>query len=173
MATGKFERELRGVMSGDKEDIDSVTNTCVESTTEKHEIFKKYPFFVTRAAGSLGTDLLAVRGTLSFLIEVKAYKKDKIYLSDQRRLQKQREQIIDTATQCDIVPLYAYRLKGETGEKWSVFTLNIYDDLSNDNKDVMLDIPALTPTKSSHKMVWDEGLMLSDFAEVYERWMEV
>jgi len=166
MAQGKYERELRDILEGDEEAIADATKTTDGYVTEQYERFKDNPFLVSRGAGSLGVDLLAVRGPISLMIEVKSSKDSTIYLSDQKRLQEQREDIERTAKQCQVVPLYAYRLKGRRGQKWKLFTLDIYDDLNPPVREIMTVIPTLTPTKTSYKIVWDEGKWLGDFTGV-------
>jgi hypothetical protein len=70
MSASQYERELKGILEGETKIISKVTKTC--STLVKNNYFKisNRPFAVIRAAGSLGIDLVAVRGVVSFLTEV-------------------------------------------------------------------------------------------------------
>ena len=81
------------------------------------------PFLVVRAAGSgiEERDLLALRGDLSFPIEVKTTKSKKIYLSG--RTLDQYEALVYEGERCGLMPLYAHRLKGTRGDSWRIFAL--------------------------------------------------
>lgn len=165
MTRGKYERELRDIFEGDSEEIENHTATFESDIEKKYRIFERYPFLVSRGAGSLGVDLLAVRGSFSAVIEVKSSKEETIYLSGQDRLQEQLEDIREIVTTKQVLPLYAFRLKSKRGEKWSLFTLDMYDILDVNHKQIMTFIPNIQSTKTSYKMEWNEGLVLSEFAD--------
>ncbi|KAA0008275.1 MAG: Holliday junction resolvase, partial [Thermoplasmata archaeon] len=49
-----YERELREILSGNKDVIERVTKSCSEEEKQKYFKIMKKPFIVVRAAGSLG-----------------------------------------------------------------------------------------------------------------------
>lgn len=169
MAQGKYERELKSILSGDEETIEDSTKTCTEEEREKYLTVKDIPFLVVRGAGSLGVDLVAVRGDVSFLIEVKSSKDDVLYLSDQKRLSEQAERIIEICTDTKLLPIYAYRLKGCRGDKWRLFTLEI-EGLSKKYRIVNRKLPNVKKTTHGNiKIPWEEGLPLNEFLSYLSR----
>ena len=49
-----YERELKGLLSGDKKTIDKMIKTCDDSERKNYLSLMEDPFMVIRAAGSLG-----------------------------------------------------------------------------------------------------------------------
>ncbi len=169
MAQGKYERELKGVLSGDEEVIKDLTKTCTETEQNAYEKAKDIPFLVVRGAGSLGVDLVAVRGDVSFLIEVKSSKEDVLYLSDQKRLTEQAQEMKQICLETKLLPMYAYRLKGCRGDKWKLFTMDI-DGLSKKYRILNRKLPNLkTTVHNNYKIPWEEGMPLSKFLNYLER----
>ncbi len=125
MVTGKYERELRDILSGDEEVIEDATKTCSEKELEGYEAVYDIPFLVVRAGASLGIDLIALRGEIAFPIEVKSSKKDVIYFSDEERLTEQAEWMAEVCSESQVLPIYAYRLKSQRGDKWRIYTMDI------------------------------------------------
>ncbi len=163
MAQGKYERELKSVLSGDEEVIESLTKTCTEDQKKDYHKVQNIPFLVVRGAGSLGVDLVAVRGDVSFLIEVKSSKDETLYLSDQKRLKEQAEKIEDICTDTKLLPIYAYRLKRHRGDKWRLFTMDI-DGLSKKYRVLNKKLPSVkTTVHDNYKLPWVDGMPLSDF----------
>lgn len=158
-----YERELRGVLSADEEMLASLTKTCTEDERADYYSIKDIPFMVVRAGGSLGIDIIAIRGELSFPIEVKSSKKPVVYFSDEERLTEQAEDMIRMCIASSVLPLYAFRLKGERGDKWRIFTLNI-DGLQKKQKLLQRRLPRIqTTTHGNYKMDWREGMPLHQF----------
>ncbi len=169
MVQGKYERELKSILTGDEETIENLTKTCSEEETDDYLKVTDIPFLVVRGAGSLGVDLVAVRGDVSFLIEVKSSKKEVLYLSDQKRLTEQAERIKEICTETKLLPIYAYRLKGHRGDKWRVFTLHI-DGLSKKYRVLNKKLPNVkTTTHDNYKIPWYDGMPLSDFISYLDR----
>ncbi len=163
MVTGMYERELRGVLSGDEDMLASLTKTCTEAEKSDYYSIRDIPFMVVRAGGSLGIDLIAIRGEVSFPIEVKSSKKSVIYFSDEERLTEQAESMIDMCSMSGVIPLYAFRLKGERGDKWRIFTLDI-KGLNKKQKLLNNRLPHLqTTTHGNYKMDWNQGMPLHRF----------
>ena len=112
-----YERELRAVLAGTESGVSAVTKSC--TPLEKARAMKviQRPFLVVRAAGSGmegSGDLVALRGDLSFPIEVKTSAKKKLYLSG--RTMTQYLALQKEGNRCGLMPLYAYRLKGVRGD---------------------------------------------------------
>ena len=169
MAQGKYERELKSILSGDEEVIEEQTKTCSEQRTEDYHKVEDIPFLVVRGAGSLGVDLVAVRGDVSFLIEVKSSKSDVLYLSDQKRLTEQAEEIKRICSETKLLPIYAFRLKGCRGDKWRLFTMDI-DGLSKKYRVLNKKLPNVkTTTHDNYKIPWEDGMPLSDFLAYLDR----
>ena len=82
--TSQYERELRHVLAGIPAGVEAVIKSCSVEEKERMRLVLNRPFLVVRAAGSGiegSGDLLALRGDISFPIEVKTTKGKKIYLS--------------------------------------------------------------------------------------------
>ena len=75
--TSQYERELRHVLAGIPTGVEAVIKSCSVEQKERMRLVLRRPFLVVRAAGSGiegSGDLLALRGDLSFPIEVKTTK---------------------------------------------------------------------------------------------------
>ena len=75
--TSKYERELRHVLAGIPAGVEAVIKSCSIEEKERMRLVINRPFLVVRAAGSGiegSGDLLALRGDISFPIEVKTTK---------------------------------------------------------------------------------------------------
>ena len=116
------------------------------------------------AAGSFGADLVALRGDVSFLIEIKTSIKDTIHFSSiEGKLQEQAEKMLDECEKTKTLPIYAYRLKGIRGDSWRLFTLNV-QGLEGRASIVHKRLPMLECSKNGNFIMrWDQGLPLSQF----------
>ncbi|MFO8110362.1 MAG: Holliday junction resolvase [Thermoplasmata archaeon] len=160
MAVGKYERELRGILSADRDTLGKVTKTCRVDEKESYMSIEEIPFLVVRAGGSLGMDLIAIRGEISFPIEVKSSKSDVIYFSDEERLTEQAEWMIDVCTTSGVMPLYAFRIKGKRGDRWRIFTLDI-PELKKKQRVLQRKIPLVEKTvHGNYKVQWKNGMPL-------------
>ena len=86
--TSQYERELRHVLAGIPSGVEAVIKSCSVEQKERMRLVLQRPFLVVRAAGSGiegSGDLLALRGDLSFPIEVKTTKSKKIYLKSNQK----------------------------------------------------------------------------------------
>ncbi len=75
--TSQYERELRHVLAGIPAGVEAVIKSCSVEEKERMRLVLNRPFLVVRAAGSGiegSGDLLALRGDISFPIEVKTTK---------------------------------------------------------------------------------------------------
>ena len=78
--TSQYERELRHVLAGIPAGVEAVIKSCSVEEKERMRLVLQRPFLVVRAAGSGiegSGDLLALRGDVSFPIEVKTTKPKK------------------------------------------------------------------------------------------------
>ena len=159
-----YERELRAVLIGSPDGVRAVTRSCNAAEKARAMQVIRRPFLVVRAAGSGVSgagDLLAVRGDISFPIEVKATKEKKVYLSG--RTMEQYFDLQKEGERCGLMPLYAMRLKGVRGDSWRIFkveTTNLTGSLSVLSR--RLPSLPLTRTGTPH-LDWDEGLPLHKF----------
>jgi Holliday junction resolvase len=164
MSASQYERELKGVLEGEKKTLDKILKTC--STIEKSNYLKirEKPFAVIRAAGSFGTDLVAVRGDVSFLIEIKTSIEDTLHFSSiGGKLQRQAESLKNLCEKTKTLPVYAFRLKSYRGDNWRIFTIDI-DNLEGRLNILHRRIPRLDNSKNgNYVMRWNDGLPLSEF----------
>ena len=160
MVTGSiYERELKGILSGDKEIIKRVVKSCSEDEKRAYYKIAEKPFLVIRAAGSMGVDLVAIRGDISFPIEVKSSSNSIIRFSQASgRQQEQAEQMQKECKKAEVIPLYAFRLKKYRGDSWRIFSMEI-DKLVGRMKTLQRRIPTISSSKGGNYILrWDEGL---------------
>ena len=162
--TGQYERELRAVLAGIPKGVDAVTRSCDPVAKARARRVIDRPFLVVRAAGSGmegSGDLLALRGDLCFPIEVKTSKKPKLYLSG--RTWDQYQAMIYEGKRCELMPLYAYRLKGVRGDSWRIFRVDV-GRLSGRLGILTRRIPALPVTRNGKPFLdWEQGMPLHKF----------
>jgi hypothetical protein len=119
-----FERELKGLLSGDMDVVRKVTGALDQDIADSYGRIAKRPFMVVRAAGSLGVDLVALRGDICFPIEVKASSGMTIHLSNTTQMKVQAQKMLADCGRAGIVPLYAYRKKNLRGrDPWRFYSL--------------------------------------------------
>jgi Holliday junction resolvase len=164
MSASQYERELKSILEGEIKTLTKITKTC--SIVEKDNYFKisEKPFAVIRAAGSFGVDLVATRGDISFLTEVKTSTGNILHFSSMAgKLQKQAENMKIVCEKTKTLPIYAFRTKGQHGDSWRIYTLDI-NGLEGRTSVVHRRLPKLSTSKSgNYVMRWDEGMPLSDF----------
>ena len=164
MSASHYERELKGILEGDYKILEKITKTC--SVIEKDNYLRVFnkPFAVIRAAGSLGIDLVATRGDISFLTEVKTSVSDTLHFSSVAgKLQKQAEEMFKVCEKTKTLPVYAFRTKGHRGDSWRLFTLDV-KGLEGRANVVHRRLPKLKKSKNGNfVMRWNEGMPLSDF----------
>ncbi|KAA0003885.1 MAG: Holliday junction resolvase [Thermoplasmata archaeon] len=160
-----YERELREILSGNRSIIEKVTKSCSEEERRNYFKIMDSPFIVVRAAGSLGiADIVAVRGDISFLVEIKARKGKSILFSHEGgRMQRKAEEMLEKCEMAKVLPLFAFRIKNYHGDSWRVYSLRM-DNLEGRAKIVNERIPKVGKTASGNYLLkWDEGMKLSDF----------
>jgi Holliday junction resolvase len=163
MSASQYERELKAILEGEKKTLSKITKTC--SALEKDNYLKitDKPFAVIRAAGSLGVDLVAVRGDISFLTEVKTSVSSTLHFSSVGgKLQKQAEIMQNVCEKTRTLPVYAFRIKGQRGDSWRFFTLDM-NGLQGAARILHRRLPKINKSKTGNfVMRWQEGMPLSD-----------
>ncbi|MEA2055081.1 MAG: Holliday junction resolvase [Candidatus Thermoplasmatota archaeon] len=162
-----YERELREILSGNKAIIGKVTKSCSSEERQKYFKITENPFVVVRAAGSLGiADIVALRGEISFLVEIKTRKEKSILFSHEGgRMQRKAEEMLEKCEKAKVLPLFAFRIKNYHGDSWRIYSLEL-EGLEGKSKILYARIPKIRKTASNNYLLkWDEGMKLSDFID--------
>ena len=164
MSNSQYERELKGILEGEKKTLDKIVKTCNAIEKDNYLKIREKPFAVIRAAGSFGTDLVAVRGDVSFLIEIKTSVEETLHFSSiSGKLQKQAEHLKNLCEKTKTLPVYAFRLKSYRGDNWRIFTITI-NSLEGRLNILNRRLPILQCSKNGNfVMRWKDGLPLSEF----------
>jgi Holliday junction resolvase len=165
VAGGTYERELKRILHGDLDVIQKATRSCDDKETESYLKITDKPFVVSRAAGSMGFDLIALRGDISFPIEVKSSKGKTLRFSKSIKNQDQAKWMISECDRSGLFPLYAYRLKRQRGDSWRVFALEV-DGVKGRLKLVYNRIPKIEKSALGHHILrWEDGMPLNKFID--------
>ena len=159
-----YERELKGILEGDEKTLSKITKTCSALEKGNYYLTQGKPFIVVRAAGSFGVDLVALRGDVSFLMEIKSSNTDTLHFSSvDGKLQRQAKKMQRECEKTRTLPVYGFRLKGHGGDSWRLFTMEI-QQLEGRAKILQNRLPKLALSKSGNFIMrWEDGLPLSDF----------
>lgn len=159
-----YERELKGILEGDEKVLSKMTKTCSALEKGNYYLTKQKPFIVVRAAGSFGVDLVALRGDISFLMEIKSSTVDTLHFSSvDGKLQRQAEKMQRECEKTKTLPVYGFRLKGHGGDCWRLFSMEI-SQLEGRAKILQNRLPKLSRSKNGNFIMrWNDGLPLSDF----------
>ncbi len=157
-----YERELVSILSGSQKTIRKISKSLDFLSREAYEGLIANPFYVTRAAGSKGADLLALRFDISMVIEVKSSQNSKLtFASSSGKNQEQAERLAEKCHKSGLFLIYGFRLKGGDGESWRMFKvpgepLGRYRNLYNI-------LPEIEMTRNENFiMKWESGLPLSE-----------
>ena len=165
--SSQYERELRHVLAGIPTGVEAVIKSCSVEEKERMRLVLQRPFLVVRAAGSGiegSGDLLALRGDVSFPIEVKTTKSRKIYFSG--RTLDQYNALAYEGERCGLMPLYAHRLKGVRGDSWRIFRVET-STLEGRLSILARRIPSLPRTRKGRAFIdWDQGMPLNEFINI-------
>lgn len=166
MNASQYERELRGILEGDDKALQRVIKSCSTMEKENYLKIKEKPFAVIRGAGSLGVDLVALRGDISFLMEIKSSSQDILHFSTMAgKLQMQAESMKSLCERTHTLPMYAFRLKNFRGDTWRLFTMDI-SNLSGRISILNKRLPKLEMSKNNNYIMrWKNGMGLSDFID--------
>ncbi len=160
-----FERELKGILNANKEILARVTKTCSPEERFGYQKIKDKPFMVIRGAGSLGVDLVAIRDGMSLPIEVKSSQSIVLRFSRSEKLAIQAQEMIDGCRRVGLMPIYAFRHKGQRGDAWRIFTLDIGP--VNGRLKIMYErLPKIEPSREGNLIMrWKDGMPLSKFID--------
>ncbi len=158
-----YERELAAILSGSRSAVERFTKKIPPEDRGVVSTIIRRPFFVTRSAGSLGADLIAVRHDFSLIIEVKSSQKRTIAFSDSSgKRQEQAERLNLRCQQAGLFLMYAFRLKGIKGDRWRLFSVE--GDPAGRLKLLYNILPRLHTTASNnYSLRWEEGMPLVSF----------
>ncbi len=163
MAGGDYERELKAILRGERDVLDRLTRTWAPQEREGYLQALERPFVVVRAAGSLGIDLVAIRGDLAFPIEVKASSNETVWLSKTRRTILQAQELMEESRRAEVLPIYAYRLKSHRGDPWRVFTVDVVE-VRGRIRMLQSSLPKVKVSRGGHFILeWEEGMPLHRF----------
>ena len=166
MNGSQYEREFRSILEADEPLLNKITKSCSTSERENYFRVRDKPFAVIRAAGSLGIDLVAVRGDVSFLVEIKTSSSSTLHFSSMAgKLQQQAESMKALCEKTSTLPLYAFRLKRHRGDSWRIFTVE-HTTLQGRLRILHQRLPLLDQSPNgNYIMRWEEGMPLSDFLD--------
>lgn len=160
-----FERELKGILKADEDVLRRVTKTCSYEEKAGYMRIQERPFMVIRGAGSLGIDIVAIRYGVSLPIEVKSSTSEVLRFSRSEKLAIQAEEMMEDCKRVGLMPIYAFRHKGQRGDAWRIFTLDI-GPLNGRLKLIYNRLPKIAPSKEGNLIMrWKEGMPLSKFID--------
>ena len=161
-----YERELKGLLSGDKKTIEKMVKTCDDNERIWYMSLIDNPFMVIRAAGSLGVDLVALRWDYSFPIEVKSSSEDTMHFSKNPRLMEQANRMKEDCRSAKLLPIYAFRLKNQKGDPWRLFALPLDYELNGSMGLLQRHIPSVEMNGNGNYIIrWKDGMKLSDLID--------
>jgi Holliday junction resolvase len=119
-----YERELKDLLQGERSAVLRYSKTILPTERPDLERILAEPFLVIRGAGSLGFDLVALRGGLALPLEVKASSEATIHFSAASgRAAEQLEAHRAAVERVGLVAVYAYRRIGHRGgDAWRLFS---------------------------------------------------
>ncbi|AKA48435.1 hypothetical protein IX51_04265 [uncultured archaeon] len=119
-----YERELAGILSGSPKVLEKLAKKVDAPSKAAVETLLERPFYVTRAAGSLGADIIAIRHDYSMVIEVKSSINSTITFTEASGMrQEQAERLQEKCLKSGLFIIYAFRLKNAPGDPWRMFSL--------------------------------------------------
>jgi Holliday junction resolvase len=160
-----FERELKGILSANRDILTRVTKTCSPEERSGYQRINDKPFMVVRGAGSLGVDLVAIREGLSLPIEVKSSTSAVLRFSRSEKLAIQAQEMIDDCKRVGLMPIYAFRHKGQRGDAWRIFTLEI-GSVNGRLRFMYERLPKIEASREGNLIMrWKDGMPLSKFID--------
>lgn len=160
-----FERELKGILNASPGILVRVTKTCSPEERSGYQKINDKPFMVIRGAGSLGVDLVAIREGLSLPIEVKSSTSAVLRFSRSEKLAIQAQEMIDDCKRVGLMPIYAFRHKGQRGDAWRIFTLDI-GSVNGRLRFIYERLPKIEPSREGNLIMrWKDGMPLSKFID--------
>jgi Holliday junction resolvase len=164
----KYEREFKAILENDTYTILNITKTFTEIQKAAINRIHDVKFIVIRSAGSLGVDLFAINGFVSFPIEIKSSDNEKLNFSaSSGKIMQQAETFKNKCTEVGLIPLYAFRIKGVHGDPWRIFTLPIsHTPQTAYGHTIYQNLPKIDKTaQGNYQMVWSRGMPLHEFID--------
>ncbi len=160
-----FERELKGILNANEDVLSRVTKTCSVEERIGYRRIEDKPFLVIRGAGSLGVDLVAIRDGISLPIEVKSSTSPVLRFSRSEKLAVQAQEMVHDCRRAGLMPIYAFRHKGQRGDAWRIFTIEMGP--VNGRLRVMYErLPKIEPSREGNLIMrWKDGMPLSKFID--------
>ncbi|SMD30315.1 PDDEXK family nuclease [Picrophilus oshimae] len=157
-----YERELLNILSGDERSIERISRSRDPYYKYVLSSLIERPFYVTRAAGSLGADLVAIRDDYSMVIEVKSSERDKLIFSENSGTkQEQALRLHNKCLKSGLFITYAYRLKKASGDPWHFFTIKSDVEYKGNLSGLYNILPKQEVTKNGNFILqWSSGLPL-------------
>ncbi|GGM70783.1 hypothetical protein GCM10007108_06030 [Thermogymnomonas acidicola] len=156
-----YERELASILSGDPGSVERYSRRVAQDTQQAVTGLIQRPFYVVRAAGSLGADLVAVRDDYTLIIEVKSSASRRLSFSEASyKRQEQAERLVERCSRAGLFLTYAFRLKNAREDPWRLFSLGSV----RPGRMALLKalIPEVEQTRSgNYHLVWEHGVPLS------------
>ena len=161
-----YERELKNILTGDRKLFEKICKTCTPKERSNYYLILDKPFLVMRAGGSLGIDLVAIRGDVSFPIEVKSSVNERVMFSQSSGTQQlQAETFLRECERTGVVLIYAFRRKGVHGDSWRVYTLP-EKNLEGIPRLINNLLPKIHVTSQGNFVLrWSDGMPLNRFIE--------
>lgn len=160
-----YERELRTLLEGEPSAVRSYARALPPSERKEFERLIREPFLVIRGAGSFGFDLVAMRWSLSFPIEVKASSEPVIrFTAASGRANAQLAAHRAAIAKVGLSVVYAFRRIGlRSAEPWRVYrgsdapTPGVLGLICRG-------LPPMSSTRDGNAALrWEEGQELSKF----------
>ena len=158
-----YERELMNILSGTKNTIERISKNLDPVSRDTIYTMMDKPFYVARAAGSFGADLVALRDDYSLVIEVKSSSRNHLAFSEASGTKQ--DQALKLHNRCILSGLfitYAYRLKNYRGDFWRFFSIESDFSYKGKMRGLYELLPKQEITKTgNYILIWEEGLPLT------------
>lgn len=158
-----YERELMNILMGTKNTIDRVSKHLDPVSKDIVYTMMDKPFYVARAAGSFGADLVALRDDYSLVIEVKSSSRSQLTFSEASGTKQ--DQALKLHNRCILSGLfitYAYRLKNYKGDFWRFFSIESEYSYKGKMRGLYELLPKQETTKTGNYILrWQNGLPLT------------
>ncbi len=158
-----YERELMNILIGTKNTIERISKNLDPVSKDIVYTMMDKPFYVARAAGSFGADLVALRDDYSLVIEVKSSSRTQLTFSEASGTKQ--DQALKLHNRCILSGLfitYAYRLKNYKGDFWRFFSIESNYSYKGKMRGLYELLPKQEITKTGNYILrWQDGLPLT------------
>jgi Holliday junction resolvase len=158
-----YERELMSILSGSKNTIARISRSMDPVSRDTVYSMMDKPFYVARAAGSFGADLVALRDDYSLVIEVKSSSRNQLTFSEASGTkQDQALKLHNRCISSGLFITYAYRLKNYKGDFWRFFSIESNYVYKGKMRGLYELLPKQEITKTGNFILrWEGGLSLA------------